>query len=200
MRQMPPKAVLSRVRKLAQIASDLSEGATSSITRLTNLKSLCEDPEVAAHFAVYLANHTSRRINEMSSPLHLSNSEWKMHNELVERAVERLRSYVEGPADPKREVLRDLLRELESVNDEYESIPYGMVRIVKDKNVLIMEDAVQCVLSPYSAPSQAYHLARDYAERYDPRYGSGLIPDSAPLVMDIVDFWCEYYSIDRDDL
>jgi hypothetical protein len=200
MRQKPPKAVLSRVRKLAQIARDLSEGANFSITRLTTLKSLCEDPEVAAHFAVYLANHTSRRINEMSSPLHLSNSEWRMHNELVERAVERLQSSVEGPAGPKREELRELLRELESVNDEFKSIPYGMVRIIQDKNVLIVEDAVRCVLSADSAPSQAYYLARDYAERYDSRYGTGLIPDSAPLVMDIVDFWCDYYSIDRDDL
>ena len=200
MRQEPPKAVLSRVRRLAQIAKELAEGANFSITRLTTLKSLCEDPEVAAHFAVHLANHTSRRINEMSSPLHLSNSEWRMHNELVERAVERLQSYVERPSGPKREDLRELLRELESVNDEYESIPYGMVRIIQDKNVLILEDAVRCVLSPYSAPSQAYHLARDYAERYDSRYGTGLIPDSAPLVMDIVDFWCDYYSIDRDDL
>jgi hypothetical protein len=196
----PSRAILSRIRKLAQIAKELAEGANFSITRLTTLKSLCEDPEVAAHFAVYLANHTSRRINEMSSPLHLSNSEWRMHNELVERAVERLQSYVEGPANPKREELRELLRELESVNDEYESIPYGVVRIIQDKNVLIVEDAVQCVLSPYSAPNQAYHLARDYAERYNPRYGTGLIPESAPLVMDIVDFWCEYYSIGRNDL
>jgi hypothetical protein len=200
MGQKPPKAVLSRVRKLAQIARDLSEGADFSITRLTILKSLCEDPEVAAHFAVYLAKHTSRRINEMSSPLHLSNSEWRMHNEILERAVERLQSYVERPADPKREELRELLRELESVNDEYESIPYGMVRIIRDKNVLIVEDAVRCVLSADSAPSQAYRLARDCAERYDPRYGTGLIPDSAPLVMDIVDFWCDYYSIDQDEL
>jgi hypothetical protein len=195
-----PKCVLSRVRKLAQIATDLSEGANFSITRLTTLKSLCEDPKVAAHFAVYLANHISRRINEISSPLHLSNSEWRMHNELVERAAEQLQSYVEGPGDPKREDLRELLRELESVNDEYESIPYGMVRIIRDKNVLIVEDAVRCVLSPHSAPSQAYYLARNYAERYDPRYGTGLIPVSAPLVMDIVDFWCHYYSLDRDDL
>jgi hypothetical protein len=195
-----PKCVLSRVRKLAQIATDLSEGANFSRTRLTTLKSLCEDPKVAAHFAVYLANHTSRRINEISSPLHLSNSEWRMHNELVERAAEQLQSYVEGPGDPKREDLRELLRELESVNDEYESIPYGMVRIIRDKNVLIVEHAVRCVLSPHFAPSQAYYLARNYAERYDPRYGTGLIPVSAPLVMDIVDFWCDYYSLDRDDL
>jgi hypothetical protein len=191
MRQKHPKAVLSRVRKLAQIAKELAEGANFSITRLTTLKSLCEVPEVAAHFAVYLANHTSRRISEMSSPPHLSNGEWRMHNELITSSVERLGRYVERPSDPEREALGEVLRELESVNDEYESIPYGMVRIIQDKNVLIVEDAVRCVLSAYSAPSQAYHLARVYAERYDPRYGTGFIPESAPLVMDIVDFWCD---------
>ncbi len=192
--QKPPKAVLSRVRKLARIARDLSEGANFSITRLTTLKSLCEVPEVAAHFAVFLARHTSRRVNSVN----LRKDE--SHNDLITKSVERLGRYVERPSDPEREALREVLRELESVNNEYKSIPYGVVRIIQDKNVLIVEGAVQCVLSPYTAPSQAYHLARDYAERYDPRYGTGLIPESAPLVMDIVDFWCDYYSIDRDDL
>src|SRR5215213_11786112 len=75
----PSRVIQSRVRKRAQIAKELAEGANFSITRLTTLKSLCEDLEVAAHFAVYLANHTSRKINEMSSSLHLSNGEWRMH-------------------------------------------------------------------------------------------------------------------------
>ena len=173
MRQKPPRAILSKVRKLAQIARELSEGANYSITRLTTLKSLCEDPEVAAQFAVYLASHASQRANEISSPPHLSNGEWKMHNELVERAVERLGSYVERPSDSKREALRELLHELEGVNNEYKPVPYGTVRTIRNRYVLIVEDAVQCVLSPYSAPSWAYHLARDYTERYDPPYGTG---------------------------
>ena len=147
---------------------------------------------------MFLATHTSQRTNDRSNSGHLRKHE--LHDELIKNSVERLGRYVEIPSDAEREGLREILRELESVNDEYESIPYGMVRIIQDRNVLIVEDAVRCVLSPYSAPSQAYHLARDYAERYDPRYGTGLIPDSAPLVMDIVDFWCDYYSIDRDDL
>ena len=200
MERKPPRTVLSKIRKLAQIARELSEGANFSITRLTTLKSLCEDPEVAAHFAVYLASHTSQRASKISHPPHLSNSEWKMHNELVEKAVERLGNYVERPSDSKREALRELLRELESVNHEYKPIPYGTVRKIRNRYALIAEEAVQCVLSPYSAPSWAYHLARNYTERYDPRYGTGLIPESAPLVMDIVNFWCEYYSIDRDEL
>lgn len=200
MRQKPPRATFSRIRKLARIASELSEGANFSITRLTSLKSLCEEPEVAAHFAVYLVSRAGQRAARLSSPLHLSDSEWAMHDELVQRAVEQLGSYVERPSDPKREALRELLRELESVNDEYKPVPYGMVRVIRNRYVLILENAVQCVLLPHSAPNHAYHLARNYTERYDPRYGMGLIPESAPLVMDIVDFWCEYYSIDRDEL
>ena len=46
----PPRGVLSRVRKLAQIARELSKGANFSITRLTTLKSLCKDPEVTPFF------------------------------------------------------------------------------------------------------------------------------------------------------
>lgn len=200
MRQNPSRAVLSRIRKLAQIARELSRGADFSITRLTTLKSLCEDPEAAARFAVHLASHTSQRANKTFDSGHLSSNEREMHDELIERSVERLRSYVERPSDTEREALRKVLRELESVNDEDKSIPYGTARVIVNRHVLILEDAVQCVLSPHSAPSRAYGLARDYTERYDPRYGSGLIPESAPLVMDIVDFWCEYYSIDRDEL
>ena len=49
-------------------------------------------------------------------------------------------------------------------------------------------------------PEPGLPLGTDYAERYDPRYGTGLIPESAPLVMDIVDFWYDYYSIDQDEL
>jgi len=200
MGRKPPRATLTRILKLAGIGRELSEGADFSITRLTTLKSLCEDPEVAARFAVYLASKASQRANKISDTRHVGETGWKVHNELIERAVERLGSYVERPSDPKREALTELLRELESVNNEYKPIPYGTVRMVQDRDVLILEDAVQCVLSPYSAPNWAYRLARDYTERYDPRYGTGLIPESAPLVMDIVDFWCEYYAIDRNEL
>ena len=38
-----------------------------------------------------------------------------------------------------------------------------------------------------------YRLARQYAERSNSRYGTGLFPESAPLVEDIADFWCQYH-------
>jgi hypothetical protein len=39
----------------------------------------------------------------------------------------------------------------------------------------------------------AYQAARDYAEQYDPHYGTDLIPESAPLVAQIAEFWQAQY-------
>src|SRR2546429_4050416 len=53
--KQPPSStskVVPKIRQLARIATDLHAGASSNITRLTTLKSLCEDATAAAHFAV----------------------------------------------------------------------------------------------------------------------------------------------------
>ena len=115
---------------------------------------------------MYLANHTSRRINELSSPLHLSNSEWRMHNELVERAVERLQSYVEGPSDPKREELRESLRELESANDEYESIEETLTDF-------LAKNRVQHPIEPDLNPGGRLVCVGDEEFEHIFRYGDG---------------------------
>jgi hypothetical protein len=49
------------------------------------------------------------------------------------------------------------------------------------------------VFSPTVSVEWGYRIARQYAERYNPRYGTGLIPESAPIVADIADFWCQYH-------
>ena len=40
---------------------------------------------------------------------------------------------------------------------------------------------------------QYYHLAWQYAERYNSRYGNGLIPESAPMMEDIAEFWGRHF-------
>src|SRR5215510_1695382 len=57
----------------------------------------------------------------------------------------------------------------------------------------LIEYALSCLLQPTASADWGYHLARQYAERYNSRYGTGLIPESAPLVEDIADFWCQYH-------
>jgi hypothetical protein len=55
--------------------------------------------------------------------------------------------------------------------------------------LVVVETALECVLRPWASPDLGYCLARQYAERYNSRYGTGLIPESAPMVEDIADFW-----------
>ncbi len=54
---------------------------------------------------------------------------------------------------------------------------------------MIIEDALQCILNPHAAPELAYEAAKDYTEKYNPRYGAGLIPESVPMLEDIIQFW-----------
>jgi hypothetical protein len=59
--------VVPKIRQLATIARELREGASFNITRLTTLKSLCEDSTAAARFAVHLAQLTYRRMRRTLS-------------------------------------------------------------------------------------------------------------------------------------
>ncbi len=59
--------------------------------------------------------------------------------------------------------------------------------------MLIIEEALSCLLQPTASADLGYRIARLYTERYDSSYGSGLIPASAPMVKDIADFWCQYH-------
>jgi len=57
---------------------------------------------------------------------------------------------------------------------------------------------LQCILSSgylnwvYFA-AWAYKLAREYVERYQPQYGSGLIPESVPMLLEVAEFWCQHF-------
>ena len=60
-----------------------------------------------------------------------------------------------------------------------------------------MEKAIYSALAEdvtVAGRSRAYQAARDYAEKYDQQYGTGLIPISAPLVAHIAELWLERYG------
>jgi hypothetical protein len=90
-----------------------------------------------------------------------------------------------GSASPK---LRELLGELVSVQDEHRHGRRGTVRTIWSKETLLAEYAVGCLLGSEDSSHWGYQVARHYAERYDPSFGTGLIPQSAPVVDDIVGF------------
>src|SRR2546422_7480652 len=89
--------VIPIIRQLATIARELREGASFNITRLTTLKSLCEDATAAARFAVHLAQLTSRKMQEKACPSHLDPEKWAHYKQVVDTAFRAMQRYVEQP-------------------------------------------------------------------------------------------------------
>ena len=46
--------------------------------------------------------------------------------------------------------------------------------------LVVVENALKSILRDHEAPTWLYQAARDYAERYDSRHGTGLIPEFGP--------------------
>jgi len=184
--------IASRIRKLIEIAQKLREGTSFPITRLTRIKALCEDPQAAAQFAIYMARLTWDEMKDAECSINLEPEEWAEHKKLVSEALFQMERYMESSTSENASALRELLPKLDQVQDE-QGGPYGVVRIIRNRYVLLMENSLYCVLRPYTSSHYGYHLARDYAKRYDPKYWDDLTPKSAPLIEDIANFWCGYH-------
>ena len=185
MPQSPSPQIVNKVKKLAEIAEGLRQGKDFQVTRLTTIKSLCGEPEAAAAFALFLAQRIQSKMRQEQSP--------KRYRELVDRAVKELKPYLTDPTEERKARLSSLCREMEAEQNEYKKIGWDMVRMLKSRDLVVVEESLKSVLRGHEAPIWAYQAAKDYAERYDARYGSGLIPSSAPMVEEIAGFWRKYY-------
>src|SRR5216683_8303581 len=192
----PPSSTskaIPKIRQLATMATELREGASFNITRLTTLKSLCEDATAAARFAVHLAQLTYRKMQEKACPSHLDPEKWAYYKQVVDEAIRQMQRYLEKPTEEAADLVRAWLSDVRAIQDRYEQQAWGPVRMIQSTEVLMIEYALSSLLQPTASADWGYRLARQYAERYDSRYGTGLIPESAPMVEDIADFWCQYH-------
>src|SRR5271157_4310339 len=117
------------------------------------------------------------------------------YRELVDRAVKELKPYLTDPTEERKGRLSSLCREMQTEQNEYKKIGWDMVRMIKSKDLVVVEESLKSVLKGYEAAIWAYQTVKDYAERYDARHGSKLIPNSAPMVEEIAGFWRKYFGI-----
>jgi hypothetical protein len=190
---MAASAISKKISTLAQIAQDLQQGKDFNITRLTSLKSLCADPRTAAQFCFYLAKLTQEKVKDSPKPNHIESTDWLNYCNLIDEAVLQMGHYLAEPIEEQDNLLRTVLSKAKLVNGKYENQAYGAVRIIQSKDVLLIEQALLCLLRPEESSHWGYHIARTYAERYNSRYPNSLIPESAPLVKDIANFWYQYH-------
>jgi hypothetical protein len=186
-------ALRKKIIKFAEIAQDLRQGKYFNITRLTSLKSLCQDPQAANQFCFYLAKLTQRKMAESESPKYIEPDTWLRYQQLVDEAIQAMENYLADPIPENNDLLRKAYSSLYNLQNQYENQAWGPVRLVNSTDVLIVEKALSCMLHPNESSDWGYRVARKYAECYNPRYGTGLIPESAPMVEAIADFWFRYH-------
>lgn len=184
-----PVSILKKLQTLLQIAEDLHGGKDFSITRLTILKGLCNDPDAAAQFALHLAKKTQQAMRGKKRVTEKS----KRYQRLVASAVRQMTEYLKKPTGDGEKLLWALFSEIRGGQNRHEHQQWGPVRIIESRELLVVETALECVLRPAQSALFSYDMARQYAERYNTRYGTGLIPESAPLVEDIAGFWGSHF-------
>ncbi len=189
MKEVPAKTV-KKIHALVEIASDLRQGKDFNITRLTILKVLCSEPEAAAQFSLHLAKKTQQ---VMKRPRRSPPKTQRRYQRLVGKAVRGMTKHLKEGTTETKSSLDDVHSEIQGVQNQYEHQRWGAVRIIKSRELLVVETALECILRPWASSDLGYHLARQYAERYNSRYGTGLIPESAPMVEDIAEFWGRHF-------
>lgn len=192
-----PSTTLNKIKNLVQITRDLYAGKNFTITRLTTIKSLCNTPEIAADFVLYLAKRTHKQMEE-SVNKSMPSEKWMQHKKLVADAIPAMERYLSRKESVDNNELWQILQVLKSLQNTYDKQQWGPVRIIECTKTLLVEKVVECILTPGFSTQWAYQVAREYAERYDSRYGTGLLPESAPMMADIARFWVEFYGLSID--
>jgi hypothetical protein len=192
MTEATPKFV-KQIQILTQIAAELRQGKHFKTSRLTLLKSLCSDPEATTKFAHHLAKLTLKKMKTESCPSHIMSEDWKQYQRLATDAVRGMTQYLKLRTKERESSLRNLLIVIRYAQGEFERQRWGPVRRIHSRDLLLVETALECVLRPIASQLLAYDLARQYSERYNARQGTGLIPESAPMVEEIAEFWGRHF-------
>ena len=187
--------IQQRVEKLRQLEEELIgyNGLSISITRLTILKSLCKDSLAMCEFAYEISKKTKPRIiykEENKKVEKVVNESIKVMGRIIKAS--KLQNKLIIAKDEENQI-NQLSRELWKYQDEIIKVKWSNVRIVKDREIILIEESLDCF--KYSEdPKRGYDLGRSYTERYNPSQGTGLISESQEYVKEIREFWEKYYK------
>jgi hypothetical protein len=83
-----------------------------------------------------------------------------------------------------------LLLDIESEQNEYESVRWGVVRKIKCWDLLIVEKCLRTILKPQEAKYWGYQAARDYV-----RGSIFLEKGEIPRIAEIARFWRRFFKV-----
>ena len=171
-----------QLQKLEEIVEAIRRKERVQVTRLTVVKKLCENPDAAVAFALFLARKSQARLREKQGQ--------QRYRDLINRALRAMKTDPEDPSDDRKSRLRSLLRQIEEEQNEYESIRWTMVRNIKSWDLLVVENTLRSILRTAEAPHWIYQ-----ATRYHVGSSMFLVKESIPKIEEIAQFWRRYFKL-----
>ncbi len=185
MKSLTTAQAQQKIAKLNQMLEELKApnfNFAINITRLRAINSLCEDEKDLHHFAFFIAEKAFQRV--VDNP--------KLTDEIKEagtRSMELMDANLEAIKEQGMNEMRQLHRQLQSLQNQTRKAYWNTeVRSIPFWDVYLMEACVNCFFTNHN-PNLGYELARDYCQKYNPSYGSGLRPESIPFLEEVVGFW-----------
>lgn len=164
----------------------------AQVTRLTSIKSLCKDRQPAKHFALHIAKRVWESM-ESTPNERFEESEWQAHKAIVTQAIAQMEGAIEEVSSQQRQSMEALQEEIKVYQgNDYRRMQWATVHFIRSGDLLKIDYALSCFMSQ-DYQYYTYQLAREYAEHYDSSYFNGLTPSSVPMLLDIAEFWCQYY-------
>jgi hypothetical protein len=90
--------------------------------------------------------------------------------------------------DMPREAATKLHARLKDFQNEHKDMKWAPVRLIRNKNLFLVEGGFGLCLWYGKLPSEGYRLAADYCEHYGARYGNGLNGPSVHRIEEIAGF------------
>lgn len=161
--------------KLRQIISDIDAHGGAELTRLTVLKKWFEHDERLRSFAIWVARQAASRGG-------------KTKDEAATLFADA-RRLIKGASGARPEIAvvaaQRLLDGLRNYQNDYKRQSWCFVRLVKNWDLLLIEQALDIVLGHSPTPSDGYRLAADYCQHADARTGYGLSAASTTKISEV---------------
>ena len=163
--------------KLASIIAEIERTGSAETQRLTVLKKWFESEDRLQAFARWMIERITTEGAASSSESAALLQEARANLDKANR-----RGIMDWAA------LRVLLGRCRDFQSEIRQIRSYPVRMIRDHSVLLLEMALEIVLSQADWPSNGYQLAARYCEHYDAHYGTTLNGPAKERVQAIADF------------
>ena len=174
--------------KLLKVVDEIDAQGHASLARLTVLKKWFARSERLYAFALWVAARAVSRKGKTGGAKAALFLEARALLVGLDKTTPKL----------NRQAAQRLHDRLQDLHNEYKNQQWGLVRIVHNWNLLLVEEALGICLWHADSPSHGYKLAADYCRHYDSRYGNSLNGPSQAKIKEIVRFMFTVEALEDD--